>query len=141
GLTAYYMMRLYLLVFCGDPKMSEDARHHLHEPPAAMTVPLVLLAIGSAAAGLAGVPAFLGRGLIPDVLGGYLAPVLRPWLAAGEASAAPISEWAALGATLLISLAGIAVGLHLHGRRRPAQAAPTPAPGPILAPVRPKHLA
>jgi NADH-quinone oxidoreductase subunit L len=50
-ITAYYMFRLVFLVFTGEPRF--DAAHvHPHESPLSMTVPLVLLAIPSAIAGL-----------------------------------------------------------------------------------------
>jgi len=50
-LTAYYMTRLFVVVFFGAEK-SEDARK-AHEAPLLMTVPLILLAIPSIIAGYA----------------------------------------------------------------------------------------
>ncbi|GIF15087.1 NADH-quinone oxidoreductase subunit L [Actinoplanes teichomyceticus] len=50
GLTAFYMTRLFVLTFHGPSRWTEENRHP-HESPAIMTVPLVLLAIGSVAAG------------------------------------------------------------------------------------------
>jgi NADH-quinone oxidoreductase subunit L len=48
GLTAFYMFRLYFSVFWGK----ETHYHHTpHEAPATMTVPLIILAIGSIFAG------------------------------------------------------------------------------------------
>jgi NADH-quinone oxidoreductase subunit L len=48
GLTAFYMFRLYFSVFWGK----ETHYHHTpHEAPATMTVPLIILAIGSILAG------------------------------------------------------------------------------------------
>ncbi len=49
GLTSFYMFRLLFVVFFGAPR-SENARH-AHESPAVMTIPLMLLAIPSVAAG------------------------------------------------------------------------------------------
>ena len=48
GITAFYMFRLYFSIFWG-----KDAPYHHtpHEAPATMTIPLIILAIGSAAAG------------------------------------------------------------------------------------------
>ncbi len=43
-LTAFYMTRLVWLCFCGKPK-NEHKYDHAHESPAAMTVPLVILAV------------------------------------------------------------------------------------------------
>ena len=45
--TALYSFRLYFLVFHGKERMDEHTRHHLHETPAVVWLPLVLLAIPS----------------------------------------------------------------------------------------------
>jgi NADH-quinone oxidoreductase subunit L len=45
--TALYSFRMFFMVFHGKERMDEDARHHLHESPWVVTVPLVLLAIPS----------------------------------------------------------------------------------------------
>jgi NADH-quinone oxidoreductase subunit L len=50
GLTAFYMTRLFVLTFHGPERYTEDNKHP-HESPAIMTIPLVLLAIGSIVAG------------------------------------------------------------------------------------------
>jgi NADH-quinone oxidoreductase subunit L len=48
GLTAFYMFRLYFSIFWGK----ETQYHHTpHEAPATMTVPLIILAMGSVFAG------------------------------------------------------------------------------------------
>ncbi len=48
GLTAFYMFRLYFNIFWG-----RDTKYHHtpHEAPATMTIPLIILALGSALAG------------------------------------------------------------------------------------------
>jgi NADH-quinone oxidoreductase subunit L len=118
GLTAFYMVRLYLLVFSGRERFPEEVRHHLHEPPPAMTLPLVALAIGSAGAGFAGIPHFLGGDRLPNYFERYLAPVLPEAGGAPHGAASPISEWGALAIALLLSLTGIALAWFLYGRRR-----------------------
>jgi NADH-quinone oxidoreductase subunit L len=45
GLTAYYMTRLMVMTFFGAPRWTEDV--HPHESPRVMTVPMVVLAVGS----------------------------------------------------------------------------------------------
>ena len=59
-MTAFYMGRLIFLTFYGQPRMSHEAEHHIHEAPKSMTGPLVILAIGSVLAGWLGVPHSLG---------------------------------------------------------------------------------
>jgi NADH-quinone oxidoreductase subunit L len=49
-LTAFYMTRLWVMTFLGEPR-SEPARH-AHESPAVMSVPLLLLAVAAAMGGL-----------------------------------------------------------------------------------------
>jgi len=62
GLTAFYMLRLFITVFFGPAK--SEAAGHAHESPAVMTVPLVIL---SAFALFAGYSAFgLSHFLAPD---------------------------------------------------------------------------
>ncbi|MEI8233070.1 MAG: NADH-quinone oxidoreductase subunit L [Verrucomicrobiota bacterium] len=52
-LTAFYMTRLFVVVFFG--KARTEAAGHAHESPAVMLIPLVLLAIPSVVAGYHGV--------------------------------------------------------------------------------------
>jgi len=59
-MTAFYMGRLIFLTFYGQPRMSHEVEHHVHESPKSMTVPLVILALGSVLAGWLGVPHSLG---------------------------------------------------------------------------------
>lgn len=56
-MTAFYMFRLYAMTFRGQFRGTHEQAHHLHESPAAMTIPLVVLAILSAVGGFLGVPA------------------------------------------------------------------------------------
>lgn len=60
GLTAFYMFRQFFLVFFGECRADSHTKAHIHESPKAMTLPLVLLAIGSIAAGWIGLPAIFG---------------------------------------------------------------------------------
>ena len=59
GLTAFYMFRQFFMVFHGKCRVAEHARAHIHESPYVMTVPLVLLAIGSIFAGWLSAPEFM----------------------------------------------------------------------------------
>ena len=45
--TAFYSFRMFFLVFHTKERMDEHTKHHLHETPWVVTVPLVLLAIPS----------------------------------------------------------------------------------------------
>ncbi|WP_018252572.1 NADH-quinone oxidoreductase subunit L [Salinispora mooreana] len=50
GLTAFYMTRLFVLTFHGPARWTEEIDHP-HESPKLMTIPLILLAVGSIGAG------------------------------------------------------------------------------------------
>jgi NADH-quinone oxidoreductase subunit L len=55
GITAFYMSRLFFMTFHGKARWSEDGQNgpkrHPHESPALMTIPMIVLAIGSVALG------------------------------------------------------------------------------------------
>jgi NADH-quinone oxidoreductase subunit L len=55
------MGRLFILTFLGTCRADEHTRHHIHESPAVMTVPLVVLAVLSAFGGLLPVAAVVER--------------------------------------------------------------------------------
>ena len=50
-LTAFYSWRLIILTFHGTPRADARTMDHVHESPASMTVPLMLLAAGAVLAG------------------------------------------------------------------------------------------
>jgi NADH-quinone oxidoreductase subunit L len=77
-MTAFYMFRLIYLTFYSKPRMSHAVEHHIHESPASMTIPLVVLAVMSLFAGFLGFPHSLGGS---DRFAKYLDPVF----ARGEA--------------------------------------------------------
>ena len=60
GLTAFYMFRLLFRTFFGECRASEDVKHHIHESPKVMTIPLVILAVLSVIGGWVGIPKVLG---------------------------------------------------------------------------------
>jgi len=49
--TALYSFRMFFLVFHGKERLDEEARHHVHESPWVITLPLVLLAVPSVVIG------------------------------------------------------------------------------------------
>ncbi len=59
GLTAFYIFRQFFMVFHGRCKLEEQVKAHVHESPRVMTVPLMILALGSALVGWFGTPEYL----------------------------------------------------------------------------------
>jgi NADH-quinone oxidoreductase subunit L len=75
-LTAFYMFRLLFITFSGKFRGTHEQEHHLHESPAAMTIPLIILAVLSIIGGFVGIPeVFMPGG---DKLGEFLLPVIKP---------------------------------------------------------------
>ena len=72
-LTAFYMFRLLFLTFFGEFRGTAEQQHHLHESPASMTLPLIVLAILAAVGGFMNAPFFLGED--NAYLSNYLAPL------------------------------------------------------------------
>lgn len=72
-LTAFYMFRLYATTFRGSFRGTHEQEHHLHESPAAITIPLVILAILSVIGGYIGIPEYMMEGA--HRLSQFLAPV------------------------------------------------------------------
>ena len=55
-MTAFYMFRLIYLTFFNNFRGTEEQKHHLHESPSLITVPLIILAILSFFGGLISLP-------------------------------------------------------------------------------------
>jgi NADH-quinone oxidoreductase subunit L len=55
-MTAIYMFRLYFVTFHGTYRGSKETESHIHEGPASMTIPLVILAFLSVVGGVINLP-------------------------------------------------------------------------------------
>ncbi|MDR6923070.1 NADH-quinone oxidoreductase subunit L [Chryseobacterium sp. 2987] len=75
AMTATYMFRLYYLTFHGEFRGTEEQKHHLHESPSNMTLPLIVLAILSVLGGFINLPHFIGHGHYAKLME-WLKPVL-----------------------------------------------------------------
>ncbi|PTQ99245.1 NADH dehydrogenase subunit L [Mucilaginibacter yixingensis] len=72
--TSFYMFRMLFLTFYGKFRGTSEQEHHLHESPATMTLPLIVLAVLSVVGGLINVPAVLGG---HEELGEFLKPIIN----------------------------------------------------------------
>jgi NADH-quinone oxidoreductase subunit L len=72
-LTAFYMFRLFYLTFCGASRLDPDVAAHVHEAPAAMRTPLILLAVLAMLGGV-----MLGFPPENGLVHRFLAPVFAP---------------------------------------------------------------
>jgi NADH-quinone oxidoreductase subunit L len=115
--TALYSFRMFFLVFHGEERMDAATRSHLHETPAVVTVPLILLAIPSL---LVGWPA-IGPLLFGDFFGDAIrvAPEHGALAAVGEEFHGPAGFilHALGGPAVYLALAGVAVAWYVWLRR------------------------
>ncbi|NRD77160.1 NADH-quinone oxidoreductase subunit L [Bacillus sp. BRMEA1] len=101
--TAFYMFRLFFMVFTGDYRGDEK---HVHESPATMTFPMIVLGVLAIIGGYVNTPwfgSFLGDWLVKD----------NAALGTGHAEG-PV--WIQLAATV-VSLAGIFLAWLIYGKR------------------------
>lgn len=100
-LTAFYMFRLYFLVFTGEAKMKED----VHDSPRIMTYPMIVLGVLAVVAGYINTPwfgTFLGDWLTKDIEFKV------------EEAHGPV--WIMIVATL-VSFGGIALAYFIYGKK------------------------
>ncbi|MBN8856589.1 MAG: NADH-quinone oxidoreductase subunit L [Sphingobacteriales bacterium 50-39] len=105
-LTAFYMFRLYATTFLGNFRGTHEQEHHLHESPAAMTIPLVVLALLAAVAGFLGVPEAFAKD--SHWLAHFLDPIFAHNATAEHAAEAGASqEWMLMGISVAVALIGV----------------------------------
>jgi NADH-quinone oxidoreductase subunit L len=120
--TAFYMWRLYFMVFSGEERTPEAK--HAHESPFTMTVPLIVLAIFAALIGFIGLP-HLEHTHLPGAfhaLASWLEPSVAPnWYVPGG-TGVPIHGEAhdttvllLMGIALMVGVVGIVLAWLLYG--------------------------
>ena len=109
GITAFYMSRLFFMTFHGRKRWPKKA--HPHESPSLMTVPMIILSVGSGLLGMA--LSWLG-------FAGWLAPVVGEH-EEGHPVLAPLT-------ITLLTLAIVLFGVWLAWSRYAARSVPRTAP-------------
>ncbi|MFJ3235217.1 NADH-quinone oxidoreductase subunit L [Streptomyces sp. NPDC086787] len=107
AITAFYMTRVMLMTFFGEKRWQPDEHGHEphpHESPGVMTIPMIVLAVGSVAAG--------GLFSIGDRFLHWLEPVTGH--SEGDS---PLSAWTVTGATMVCLVVGVALAYAQYGRR------------------------
>jgi NADH-quinone oxidoreductase subunit L len=108
GITAFYMTRVMFMTFAGARRWEEQV--HPHEAPPVMTAPMVVLAIGSVAAG--------GLLIVDNRLVNFLAPVVgSPPVSHGFVN--PVS-----GAAFALVVVGAVIAWLMYGRAEVPVTAP-----------------
>ena len=108
GITAFYMTRVMFMTFTGERRWDDHV--HPHEAPPVMTSPMIILAIGSVAAG-----GFL-------ILGNRLLNFLGPVTGVPPTMHGIWTKWGVV--TLVLVVIGAAIAWALYGRRQVPVTAP-----------------
>ncbi|MEV4880227.1 NADH-quinone oxidoreductase subunit L [Streptomyces cyaneofuscatus] len=114
AITAFYMTRVMLMTFFGEKRWQPDAEGHEphpHESPRSMTIPMIVLAVGSVFAG--------GFFAIGDRFVNWLEPVTGY-----DHGHSPLSAAVVTGATVVALVVGVGIAWGMYGRK----------PVPVLAP-------
>ncbi|WP_420035029.1 NADH-quinone oxidoreductase subunit L [Streptomyces sp. cg28] len=114
AITAFYMTRVMIMTFFGEKRWQPDAEGHEphpHESPSSMTIPMIVLAVGSVFAG--------GFFSIGDRFLHWLEPVTGH-----DHGHAPISAGVVTGATMVCLVIGVAVAWFQYGRKEVPVVAP-----------------
>lgn len=100
-LTAFYMFRLYFLVFYGASRVQPERLEKIHESPTNITIPLIILAVLSFAGGWIN---------IPEILGGEtpLSFFLQPVAGLSEMELSHATEYVLMGIILTLTAVVIA---------------------------------
>lgn len=115
AITAYYMTRVMIMTFFGEKRWQPDPVSgelpHPHESPSTMTIPMIVLAVGSVFAG--------GLFSINDAFLKWLEPVTGH-----EEGNSPVSALTVTAATMVVLVLGVALAWAQYGRRPVPAAAP-----------------
>ncbi|UKY51025.1 NADH-quinone oxidoreductase subunit L [Streptomyces inhibens] len=110
AITAFYMTRVMLMTFFGE-KRWDPSEVHPHESPKVMTIPMIVLAVGSVFAG--------GLFSVNEAFVKWLEPVTS--FAHGHS---PVSATVVTASTIVVLLIGVGIAWLMYGRK----------PVPSLAP-------
>ena len=105
------MWRLMNMTFYGKSRVKPEVAAHIHESPASMTVPLMLLAAGSVLAGWLGTPKLWNLGESFRGFERWLEPAFASAAieAAKEGEHAASIEWILMGVSVAFAIIGIVV--------------------------------
>ena len=99
-MTAFYMFRLLFMTFFGECRASDEVKKHIHESPAPMIIPLMILAVLSAIAGFLWIPSFAH---VPQIFPHWLESVVIVHHPHGSHA----TEMILAGFSMFVALAGI----------------------------------
>jgi len=116
--TAIYMCRLLYVTFFGEFRGTAEQKHHLHESPKVMTIPLMILAVLSVAGGFLNTPHFMHLGN-EQWLAHWFSSVGAtglPVIPMAEMHLEPSTEWGLMGFTTSLAVAIIIALYFIYGK-------------------------
>jgi NADH-quinone oxidoreductase subunit L len=131
GMTAFYMFRAVFMTFWGECRADEEVKHHIHESPRIMTIPLTVLMVLSIIGGWVGIPHVLGGGnhfheFLAPVVGGAepgkahagISLLAQAWASSGEgAGHSAALEILLMVVSVAIALIGIGIAYLFYVKR------------------------
>lgn len=108
-MTAFYSWRLIIMTFHGKPRANDTVMAHVHESPAIMTGPLLVLSLGAIFAGYLGYENFVGHNATEFWNNAILVLESHPALE----NAHHVPGWV-IAAPLVVTIAGIALAYLLY---------------------------
>jgi len=131
GMTAFYMFRAVFMTFWGECRADEEVKHHIHESPRIMTIPLTILMVLSIIGGWVGIPHVLGGGnhfheFLAPVVGGAepgkahagISLLAQAWASSGEgAGHSAALEILLMVVSVAIALIGIGIAYLFYVKR------------------------
>ncbi len=121
GMTAFYMFRLARMTFYGEFRGTPEAEKRVHESPATMTIPLIVLAAGSILVGFLGVPEALGGA---NRFVSFLAPSLAT---AHPHHLSHATEYVLMALSVGVAAAGILLAWRWYGQKGATPEVPSAA--------------
>lgn len=112
-LTAFYTFRLLFVAFYGRSRLPKRMETRVHEAPAVMLVPVVILAILSILSGYIGLPEGLG---LDNVIEGFLQPVFAGVYPQGHSAGDTVLELVLILAAVSASALGIFAAYWIYVR-------------------------
>ncbi len=117
-MTAFYMFRLFFLVFKGEFRGTAKQEKNVHESPKSMTIPLVVLALFSTIGGFMGMPEIFH---FPHSLSNFLEPIFNYSKSVsdgfGEITVSHQAEWLLMGFSVLLAALALILAYVLYVRR------------------------
>ena len=114
--TAFYMFRLFFVTFKGNFRGTEEQKHHLHESPSSMTIPLMVLAVLSIVGGFIGLPVVFHA---PHLLNEFLSPIYEGSRAVyaefGVIHLSHQTEWILMGVSVAVAVVAIGLSYSIYG--------------------------